>query len=314
MISNNQITVLGAGVIGLTTAIVLQEAGYELRIIAAHLPYGLNTTSNKAAAIWFPYKAEPPEKINQWSKESYERFEALSQIANSGIKVVDTIYIAQDKNQWWIPAFPNGTVRDALPEQLPGHYESGLIAEVPFIDTPIYLHYLVEHFRANGGTIKQQQITTEDIPKLADQQLVINCTGMNSQTLFNDEKLYPIQGYIAKVEAPQQTDYILRDEEVLAYIIPRADGVILGGTDFENEYETTPKREVIESIVSRCQALSPHLAKAKLINSYVGLRPARKGGIRLEKDAKWNIIHNYGHGGSGFTVSWGCAREVLLLI
>ena len=310
-----KITVIGAGVIGLTTAIVLQEVGYEVKIVTEKLPFGLNTTSNKAAAIWFPYNAEPRDKINQWSRESYDQFVNLCEEKESGVRMVESIYIAEDKNLWWIPAFREETVKDATPEQLPGEYNSGLIVDVPFIETPIYLKYLVNHFKDQGGVIEIKKLEKEDLrARCYENDLLINCVGLAAQQLFDDENLYPIQGYIVKVDAPQQTDYILRDEGELAYIIPRTDGVILGGTANENVNQLSPDDATVQAIVDRCVRLSPNLATANIIEKYIGLRPARKGGIRLGYDDQMPIIHNYGHGGSGFTVSWGCAYDVVQLI
>ncbi|MEL6924349.1 MAG: FAD-dependent oxidoreductase, partial [Bacteroidota bacterium] len=289
------ITVIGAGVIGLTTAIVLQDRGHRVTIVTSALPLGLDTTSNKAAAIWFPYRADPPEQINYWSRQSYDRFVQLSQSSVTGVRMVESVNLLNDLNPWWLPAFPEGAVREASATELPEGYERGLMAVVPFIETPVYLQYLLDRFRENGGQLNIQQVDADALATLAGSQLVVNCTGLGAAALCDDTQLYPIQGYIAKVEAPQQQTFLLRDDEPLAYILPRQDGVILGGTAIEGADSTTPDPNVVQSIIARCQRLSPNLKSARLLDAYVGLRPARKGGIRLERDGAANVIHNYGH-------------------
>jgi D-amino-acid oxidase len=83
--------------------------------------------------------------------------------------------------------------------------------------------------------------------------------------------------------------------------------VVVGGTDVEGDWSRTPSPEVADGILARGARLVPGVAGARVIRHKVGLRPARPE-VRLERDGR--VVHCYGHGGSGVTLSWGCAEEV----
>jgi D-amino-acid oxidase len=105
------------------------------------------------------------------------------------------------------------------------------------------------------------------------------------------------------------------DPAGVTYIIPRREDCILGGTADEDQWDTTPDPVIAESILRRCIAIEPRLADAEILEHTVGLRPGRDA-IRLEREDRDGrvIVHNYGHGGAGVTLSWGCAEEVVALL
>ena len=128
--------------------------------------------------------------------------------------------------------------------------------------------------------------------------------------------MQPIRGQIVRVRNPGLTRFILDEEnpEGVTYIVPRLDDCILGGTAEEGEWNLQPDPETATGILRRCIQLEPRLANAKVLEHKVGLRPGRPE-VRLEReDAPVPRIHNYGHGGSGITLSWGCAEETLRLV
>jgi len=315
--------IIGCGVSGLTTGIVLLEAGYSnVRIVAAKLPP--HTTSNKAAAIWFPYQANPQDLVLKWSMESYHIFEALAQKAETGIHFVDWCVLEQlpsGENPWWAVALPPYAYRKAAIEELPKGYTQGFITHVPMIETPIYMQYLLQQFEAMGGQIEVKKVdSVEGLLKKNPQAVIVNCSGLGAKKLCNDEALFPIQGHIVQVEATEQDfneiGYMVDEDGVnaVAYMMPRKDCVILGGTVEVNQSSLEVEKDVVADILRRCQNLQPKLKDRKVVGSYVGLRPGRSV-IRLEKEKNLPVVvHNYGHGGSGFTVSWGCAKEVLQLV
>lgn len=306
-----QITIIGCGISGLTTAIVLQDAGFEVNIIAENLPQ--NTTSAVAAAIWFPYAVQPREKVNHWSYASYKKFEALSELPEAGVSMVElTVLIEKEADAWWKKALPAGKVYQANPEDLPGKFPLGYILTVPMIETPIYLAYLFDRFQQAGGRFIQQKITNLLTLTQGD-RIVVNCAGLGARELVDDQAMYPIQGQIVKSKPKKEARYIVAEFTFgnagteLAYVFPRRDCVVLGGTAVKGAESITPDPQVSEGILARCQAISPELGPIEIEHVAVGLRPGRPE-IRLEREG--NIIHNYGHGGGGFTVSWGCAGEV----
>lgn len=312
--------ILGCGVSGLSTGICLLEAGYaSVKIIAAQLPP--HTTSDKAAAIWFPYKANPQDLVLKWSMESYRVFEELAKDDGTGVSFVEWFELKEkipDEIPWWAVELPASAYRKAQQSELPKGYSHANVVRVPMIETPIYMPYLLQQFEKKGGKIEQKRIADlEEVLEENPQTFLINCTGLGSRELCEDSEVYPIQGHIVQLEADinQEIRY-LADEEgrnALAYMMPRKDCIVLGGTAEAHQADLTVDKEVVADILERCELLQPKLKGRKVMNSYVGLRPFRSV-IRLEQEKNRPIVHNYGHGGSGFTVSWGCAKEVLRLL
>ena len=126
----------------------------------------------------------------------------------------------------------------------------------------------------------------------------------------------PIRGQIVRVRNPGIKRFVLDEEnpEGVTYIVPRSGDCILGGTAEEGEWGLQPDPETAAAILRRCTQLQPRLKGVKVLEHKVGLRPGRPE-IRLEhEDGPIPRIHNYGHGGSGITLSWGCAEETLRLV
>ena len=198
---NKRVKIIGCGVSGLTTGIVLLEAGYDVQIVTEKLPH--QTTSAKAAAIWFPYEVLPQEKVNEWSFLAYEKFKTLSQQTNTGITMIELmVIIGKEADAWWKTALPSSAIKKATLEELPTPFSLGYKMIVPLIETPIYLTYLLETFKTLGGIVTIQSI--QSLTALCPNNLaVINCTGLGSVTLCNDKSMYPIQGQLVKV-APQK--------------------------------------------------------------------------------------------------------------
>jgi len=153
--------------------------------------------------------------------------------------------------------------------------------------------------------------------------LIVNCTGVGAKELVGDTEVYPIRGQVVKVKAPWVRHFLNsvdESSERLVYILPRSDCVILGGTAEKNQWDTTVDPKVTQTILDGAEKLSPGISKAHIIKQWVGLRPGRTR-VRLEVEIlplfeahqSVPVIHNYGHGGSGATLCWGCAKEVVQL-
>jgi D-amino-acid oxidase len=307
----NKITIIGCGVSGLTVAVVLQEAGYDVEIITEQLPH--QTTSIKAGAIWLPYAIEPKDLANKWSFESYGKLEKLSSIPSSGVSMVDlTVLIDNEAAAWWKDSIPKDRIRRATADEMPNGYHFAYVLNVPLVETPKYLDYLMAVFKSNGGQIIIQKITSMEA--LAEEKdWVVNCTGLGARELLNDDSMYPIRGQIVKAKAQLNINCIADETEGKepTYIFPRKDALILGGTALKGNESIEPDAKTTQAIIERCQSIEPNLTELEIETVYVGLRPGRPS-IRLERQN--NIIHNYGHGGAGFTVAWGCAWAVRALL
>lgn len=310
-----EIKVVGCGISGLSTAITLLEAGYSVEIISEKLPE--DTTSAVAAAIWLPYEVNPIEKANRWSKESYFKYLELCDLPETGISLVSLMVLVEKKEDaWWLDALPQGEIREAREEELPAGFTLGFVLQVPLIETPVFLQYLLHQFEKLGGVLTKLKI--ENLAKITNKNTtVINCTGLASRELVNDKLLYPIYGQIVKTEPSNEILPIISEipegekGELLAYIIPRKDCIVLGGTAIRGKEDLQPSESITRGILDRCETILPAIGQLKIKSSVVGLRPGRSE-IRLEQEGQ--IIHNYGHGGAGFTVCWGCAEEVKKLV
>jgi D-amino-acid oxidase len=183
------------------------------------------------------------------------------------------------------------------------------------MDTTIYLDYLATRFRKGGGemysNVRFEKL--EDVDRTFD--LVINCAGIGARELVRDADLEPRRGQVAivpKIESLSAA--IVCDDAPLMYAIPRANDCVFGGTNDLSD-NLAADVETTQRIVGECSRVLK-IEKPSVLAERVGLRPFRRSGVRLERDRIADgraVIHNYGHGGAGFTLSWGCARKVLEL-
>lgn len=308
--------VVGCGVIGLTTAISLQNEGFEVVIFAEHLPP--NTTSNIAAALWFPFQAAPYDKVLEWSKKSLIVFQEQFNDQKSGISFRNfkEYFVDQKIEPPWAKAVDSFIRVDE--HSLPNGYSCGFSTRVAIVQTDIYLNYLIDKFILSGGKIIQKKINHFNEIH-SNYKIIFNCSGLGSMELALDKTVYPIRGQIVSVVAPEVTECSTADEGPLAisYIIKREHDVILGGTVEPHESDLTPRSNITQQIILKCRILDAKIEENVVINQVkVGLRPGRPA-IRLEKEILTDgrmVIHNYGHGGSGITVSWGCAQEVIEIL
>jgi D-amino-acid oxidase len=168
--------------------------------------------------------------------------------------------------------------------------------------------------QAASHSIAIETRTIENLDALlTEASIVVNCAGLGARELTNDETLLPIRGQVVRVEPGHTRRFIQAGGgQDLAYVIPRQDCTVLGGTQDVGEWDRTVIPETSEAIRQRCIALEPDLANAKVLSHAVGLRPGRpEPRLETEQREAGVIVHNYGHGGGGVTLSWGCAEEVV---
>jgi D-amino-acid oxidase len=312
-----RVAVLGAGVSGLTTAISLIDAGCQVRVAAADPTEA--TTSYLAAAVWFPTHAGPPDRVAAWGRTTYDVLAAQAGRKVPGVVMRESLALyreAPEQPDWAVAV---KSVREATPAELPPGYPYGLRFVVPMVEMPKYLPWLIEQFTSRGGQLQRRRVGS--LAELADEDTdaVVNCSGIASRTLVGDASVYPVRGQIVRVTNPGLTMSV-RDEQHpagRAYVHPRSEDCILGGTLELNNWDTTIDLATSAAIIERCREIVPALRGASVIEDLVGLRPGRPS-VRVEEDhaqgASARILHNYGHGGSGITISWGCAYEVTELL
>jgi D-amino-acid oxidase len=313
--------VVGAGVTGLTTAIRLLEAGWQVEVVTAG-PIE-TTTSYLAAAVWFPTHAGPPDRVREWSHRTYDVLRDQASAGDApGVLMRESLALGREPfgRPDWVAAV--GPVRPAEPGELPPGYRHGLRFAVPLVEMPIHLPWLVAQVLALGGSVRTQRLGALAELAVGRPDAIVNCSGLGARELAADESVHPVRGQIVRVTNPGLT-LSVRDElhpGGRAYVHPRRDDCILGGTLDVGAWDTTPDPAVAESILSRCRDIVPSLADAVVLEHRVGLRPGRAT-VRLEAEATERtglsgvtVVHNYGHGGSGVTLGWGCAEEVVALL
>lgn len=298
---------------GLTCAVLLAEAGRPVEIWAAALPP--RTTSNVAAAFWYPYGAFPRDRVLAWARVSYDRFTALAGRTDTGVRMhrLLDLYHEPKEQPWWAAAVPEH--RRLAPHERPAGFADGFVLPSPVVDTRRYLPYLMARFAEAGGRIVQRRLRSLD-EALERAPVVINCSGLGARTLVSDPQVYPIRGQLVHVEAPGITDILLDEHgrEGLAYVVPRGDHCVIGGTASPHDDDRSTRPAETEGIVDRCARLDPRIASAPRRAEVVGLRPGRAT-VRVEAEPRREglVVHDYGHGGAGVTLSWGCAEEAVRL-
>ncbi|KAF8632898.1 hypothetical protein AX17_004744 [Amanita inopinata Kibby_2008] len=366
-----EVVVLGAGVVGLTTAILIQErGGYHVTVIADVLPTDPKTI--RYTSHWAGAHHVSNDTTNQLQRELEERtLHKLWELSEPGtpteklfLRLPQTDYYRDPrreddplKNVHDFKHIPSDALRFKAVE--------GVTFTVLTIDTPRYLNYLLSRFLSAGGSTVRASVqhidqiiqggadvfsparrasspfgTSRELPPSPD--AVVVCAGIGARALggVEDTNVYPIRGQTVLLRAPWVNlgRTIGGGLGAESYIIPRRSGeVIVGGTREENDWYPIPRPETSRRILEDGLALCPELAPPEIravreptiddilpfvIEEGCGLRPARKGGIRLEVehfarhkgDGKVPVVHNYGHAGYGFQTSWASAEKALGLL
>lgn len=306
--------VVGAGVVGLTTAITLTEAGLKTRIMAAEPPS--RVTSVAAGAIWGPVRCGPPERCYEWARTGLDVFSALTDEPSAGVHQLSgrELSATHAAPPGWLDLLPRFRLLAA--GELPGGFTSGWAYTAPAVDMPVYLEYLLGWFTDLGGCVSYETVASL---AAVDAPVVVNCTGIGARSLVPDETVLPVRGQVVVAENPGISEFYLDHGDGgpdFVYLFPHGDLVVLGGTAHEGAADWAPRPEVSQRILRDAAAAFPQLRDARVVAERVGLRPVRPE-VRLEPDefpagtsgpSGRVLWHNYGHGGAGVTLSWGCAR------
>ncbi len=308
-----QITVVGAGVVGLTAAVTLLQAGHDVHVIAAAT--GDATTSAVAGAIWLPFQAGPPEAVKRWAVRSRIWLEALAASAPAaGVDVIDVVVIDDGAPPWWADVV-GPLARVAAPvigAPLAWRFRA------PRIDPRLHLPWLESRL--------QRPIERARIDRLADVpgDAIVNATGLGARSLTGDAALEARFGQVLVTE-PGELELGVslnddRDAGAMFYTIPRHGRpgapaeVVIGGCSLprpdDDPLTTDPD---LRARMER-QAAALGLRPGAVVRERAGLRPYRPT-VRVERDgADPRLIHDYGHGGNGYTLARGCAEDVVALL
>lgn len=328
-----EVCVLGAGVVGLSTALSILEDVPSVKVTVIADRFLSDTLSFGAGGFFRPEAniGPDPETVAQWAQASYEQYStlAVTDPVNSGNSFV---------SGYQLSSYSEGSLRNELVESIvassvrslkdrerqllfPEKFKHGIFWTTIITDPRYYLPYLHEQVTQRGGSIEKGHVDSFEslLEGHSHFDLLVNCTGMNAAKLTGDHRVTPVRGQTIKVKAPWIRHFYFADG---AYILPGRDYVTLGGIkDYGNGNMALSELDR-QSIWTRCTELVPSLQKAEVAFEWVGLRPQRQP-VRLELEkmqltgpsqSQVNVVHNYGHGGHGITLSWGCAKNASALV
>jgi D-amino-acid oxidase len=295
------VIVVGGGIIGLTAAVRLRAAGADVRVWSPDEPS--RTVSSVAAAVWYPTRTDFDPRVLTWAKDAYDEFTRQAARGVPGVLLRPTRNLEADTGgtmPWWTPAA--GAV-EIVPGAAPYGREVRFTA--PLVEMDTYLPWL-----AAGLTVERRRVSHLD-EALAEAPLVVNATGLAAREVAADPDGYPARGQIVVVPNPGIGFSVRAEGDPGTYVHARRADVVLGGTYEIGAWDLTLSPAARDGILARCRALVPELSGLPILAEKVGLRPCRRGGPRVERDGA--VVHAYGHGGAGMTLSWGCADEIVRL-
>ncbi|MBB5957930.1 D-amino-acid oxidase [Saccharothrix tamanrassetensis] len=302
------VAVVGAGVIGLTCALRLAEAGHRVAVLADRRPS--ETVSAVAGGLWFPYRAAPVDLVLRWGQVSLSRFRELAAADGNGVYWREGIVLHRSAapDLSWTAAVPDH--RPAEVGELPDGVVSGVVCSLPVVDMPVYLEWLAACCSRVGVAFRHSTVESLDA---VPQPTVVVAAGLRSGDLTGDGTLEPVRGQVVRLANPGLTRWVVDDDNPggMAYVIPRGGDVVCGGTADEGARDLTPDASVERGVLARAGELVPELRNAAVLSRAVGLRPVRPS-VRLDRVVLGGraVISCYGHGGAGVTLSWGCAEDV----
>ncbi|MFL6784421.1 MAG: FAD-dependent oxidoreductase [Sphingomicrobium sp.] len=247
------VAVIGAGVMGLSTARLVQEAGFPVTIYTAALPP--DTTSNIAGGQFHPFAVfregqVTPEFMTQFRRAldySWRRFQIMVG-DDYGIRWLPTYAETDTPEAQVVANFPplNRLLSQA---EHPFPWSSALRYDTMYVETGRYLRQMIRDLQVAGGKVEVRRFADPANIAGLSEKLVFNCTGLGSRDLFGDQELHPIRGQLAILEPQPEVRYAAQGQ--FGYMFPRGDGILLGGTFERDVWDATPQPEAIVRIVER---------------------------------------------------------------
>ncbi|XP_046561547.1 D-amino-acid oxidase-like isoform X1 [Haliotis rubra] len=323
-----RVCVIGAGVSGLASAVCVQRQCPNVEVTLVADVFSPKTTSDVSGGFWEPYCLgdTPKDLIKTWSSVTWDYLLSIynSPVAQrvgcqlmSGFTLTDGDCPDPDfKDQ--VFGFRQLTA-DEL-KQFPMARNGSFHTSVQ-IDVELYLQWLMERFTRQGGRVQQRKV--ESLEEMSGQyDVVVNCTGMGSCTLMRDTSLKPVRGQVLRMQAPWVKHFYLfiSSKAAATYMFPSCRSLVVGGVAQEGNWNEDVDEADSRDIHERALLLMPSLKGVKIESVRTGLRPARTQ-VRLEAQhlkmrsgETLPVVHNYGHGGAGVTLHWGCAQHTARLV
>jgi glycine/D-amino acid oxidase-like deaminating enzyme len=324
-----QIAVIGAGAVGLSTAVQIQKLIPTANIVIIADKFARDTTSYGAAGIFRPTLSKTPgvplPLLRTWLGDSWQHYDSLAHSPDAGLAGIQITsgfqFVTRPDPNILEEEFVYQYRRlsDKELNMFPGdRYQYGWFVTTMVVDPSKYLPYLTDRFVENGGKLESKKLSSfEELVGQFD--VVVNCTGLGSQQLLSDSKMVPNRGHIVTVKAPWLKHFVYTGEDGLLYIIPGLEFVHIGGTRTDNDVDLQPRPEDTQRIMADACRVVPSLKNAEIVREWVGLRPTRNA-LRVEKELRQfdsgslRLVHNYGHGAEGISLSWGTGTHAAQLV
>ena len=322
--SDPDVLVIGAGVSGLTTAVLLAEGGARVAVQATLPP--AETTSAVAGAIWGPHLVGRDDRVGRWGLVTRDRLYELAGPGQpeTGVRLLGGRLVSGHETTGDEMVADLADVRPCEAADLPGGFRSGWRYTAPIVSMPVYLEYLAGRLSRAGGTL-ETGVTCASPAEAAGRTaapVIVNCTGTGAHGFAGDPGVVPVRGQAVLAVNPGLTEFFVGTDRAdgpgggpdgtgLIYLFPRGSTVVLGGSHATGDWNLNPDPDLAARIIDGCASIEPSLRKPEVIAHLVGLRPTRPQ-VRLEAvdlDGGRTLVHNYGHGGAGVTLSWGCAAD-----
>ena len=248
------VAIIGSGVMGLTTARLVQEAGFPVAIYTAALPP--DTTSAVAGGQVSPFGHYRESEVSPaWMAQfqsamaySWKRFQTLVG-DRYGIRWLPTYEETRNRviaSDWMDPYYPNA--RLLRPNEHPFPVDNVFTFDTMYVETPRFMAWLTDEVLKAGGTIRMRRFETLAYVATLPEKLVFNCTGIGAKQLVGDDILTPVRGQLAVLQPQHEVRYAFAGNA--GYMFPRNDGILLGGTFERGETDATPQPEDIARIVN----------------------------------------------------------------
>ncbi|KAL4795830.1 hypothetical protein BDV19DRAFT_157637 [Aspergillus venezuelensis] len=329
------IVVVGAGVIGLSTALQLQSQllpHQKILLVARDFP---STTSINYASPWagahyrpVPGKSLQAEREESQARRTYAHLRGEASIPESGVSWIEGVehlenppkeYLEPDTLDFYrhLDGF-----RELGKDEVPEGVKWGVGYMTFVINSPVYCAYMLRRFILRGGGTREVTLTNiNEAFYLAPRvKTVVNCSG----TGFGDTKSFIIRGQTCLVRNPVNVTLTRQNSDgTWSFCIPRPleGGTIIGGTKQVNDWDPNPSLQTRETLLRNAKKWFPFSEESKgefdVIRDIVGRRPAREGGMRIEVeklDKGRTVVHGYGAAGRGFEISWGVAEDIVCLV
>jgi D-amino-acid oxidase len=259
------VAVLGSGAVGLSNALLLQEAGFDVTMYTKALPP--ETTSNVAGGQWFPaFLYDPARRTAAFDVQllaaaqyAYRRYQTMVG-ARWGVRWMRNYYLNHHAfNEDGLIGM-NSPLREMMPEHrdlgMDEHpfagYEFVRQFDTPLIEPPVYLAAMLDEFRLAGGKVHVREIPERAAIQALPEKLVFNCTGLGAKTLFDDDELTPIKGQLTILLPQPEVQYaVLFGDQ---YMFPRSDGILLGGTHERDVWSLEPNLERKQELLAAHKA------------------------------------------------------------